>query len=155
MDDISEVAYCGLYCPNCGMKCHLPQRASALVEEMKAHGWDKWGPVFEGFVPFWKFLQGLADTSVPKHCRDDTCGDPNCPIRKCAEKKGIDACPFCDDYPCKMISDFSKSNPTMIFDGQRMKEIGMRAWIAEQETRRRNGFCYGDIRCGEAVIYQG
>jgi hypothetical protein len=68
-------------------------------------------------------------------------------MRRCAKVKGVDACPFCDDYPCEMLLEFSRRYPTLIFDGQRMKQIGMQAWIAEQESRRQNGFCYGDIRC--------
>jgi hypothetical protein len=155
MSAIPEVTYCGLYCPNCGARCHLPQRAAALIEEMKVGEYDEWGHSLEGFTPFWKFLHGLADVSVPKRCREETCGAPNCGMRKCAKEKGIDACPLCDDYPCGMIQEFAKSNPTLIFDGKRMKEIGMQAWIAEQDARRQNGFCYGDIRCGKDIIPQG
>jgi len=154
MNAISEVTYCGLYCPNCGARCHLPQRASALIEEMKAGEYDQWGHTLEGFTPFWKFLHGLADVSVPKRCREETCGSPDCEMRKCAKRKGVDVCPLCDDYPCEMIQEFSKSNPTLIFDGKRMKEIGMQAWIVEQEARRQKGFCYGDICCGKDIIPQ-
>jgi hypothetical protein len=144
----SEVTYCGLYCPNCGARCHLPQRAAALIEEMKVGEYDKWGHALEGFTPFWKFLHGLADVSVPKRCREETCGIPDCGMRECAKTKEIDACPFCHDYPCEMLLGFSRRYPTLVFDGIRMREIGIDAWIAEQEARRQNGFCYSDIRCG-------
>jgi hypothetical protein len=36
-----------------------------------------------------------------------------------------------------------------------MKEIGMEAWIAEQDVRRQKGFCYRDIRYGKEIIPQG
>lgn len=150
MDAKSEVTYCGLYCPNCGARCHLPQRAAALIEEMKVGEYDKWGHSLEGFTPFWKFLHGLADESQPKSCREGTCGIPDCKMRDCAKAKGVAACPLCDEYPCEMVQEFAKGSPTFIFDGQRMKEIGMEAWVAEQEARRQNGFCYGDIRCQKA-----
>jgi hypothetical protein len=148
MNPKSEVAYCGLYCPNCGARCHLPQRASALIEELLVGEYDKWGHTLEGFTPFWKFLHELADESIPKRCQEGTCGNPNCGMRDCAQQKGIEACPLCDDYPCEMITQFSRHYPTLLFDGKRMKDIGMEAWIAEQEARRQRGFCYGDIRSG-------
>jgi hypothetical protein len=144
----SEVTYCGLYCPNCGARCHLPQRASALIEEMKVGEYDKWGHTLEGFTVFWKFLYELADASVLKRCREETCGIPNCGMRNCAKMKGIEACSFCDEYPCEMFLEFSKRYPTLVFDGKRLQEIGMQAWISEQELRRKNRFCYGDIGCG-------
>jgi hypothetical protein len=154
MNATHEVSYCGLYCPNCGVRCHLPQYASTLIEEMKVGEFDEWGHSLEGFTAFWKFLNGLADASVQKRCREETCGVPDCSIRNCAKGRGVDACPLCDDYPCQMIHRFSKSRPTLLFDGERMKEIGMEPWISEQEMRRQNGFCYGDIRCGKVGIPQ-
>ena len=35
----------------------------------------------------------------------------------------------------------------MLADANRMKEIGIDAWIQEQEERRETGFAYVDIRC--------
>ena len=154
MDAISEVTYCGLYCPNCGVRCHLPQRAAALIEEMKIGEWEEWAHTMDGFTPFWKFLGGLADVSVTKRCREETCGAPNCGMRNCAKSKSVATCPMCEEYPCEMIQVLSKSNPTLIFDGRRMKEIGMQAWIVEQEERRGKGFCYQDIRCGKDIVPQ-
>jgi hypothetical protein len=42
---------------------------------------------------------------------------------------------------------FAKSEPTLLHDGERFKQIGIEAWIEEQEERGRCGFNYGDIRC--------
>jgi len=152
MKRLSEVGYCGVYCPNCGARCRLPEKASALLATMKAGDWEDWGPGQEGFTEFWKFLNGLADVSDPQRCRTGTCGHPDCGMRKCARERGVEACPLCDDYPCEMIQEFSGSEPTLIFDGQRMAEIGLESWIDEQETRRLNGFCYDDVRCGKGSV---
>ncbi len=81
--------------------------------------------------------------------RGETCGTPDCAIRNCAKDRGVTACGFCSEYPCAKLKTLFKSGPTLLFDGYRIKEIGMDAWIEEQEARRKNGFCYGDIRCGE------
>ena len=152
MERLSEVTYCGIYCPNCGTRCRLPQKASALLETMKAGDWEDFGKGIEGFTPFWKFLNGLADQSAIKSCREETCGHPACAIRKCAKAKAITACPMCGDFPCEKIERFAKSEPTLIFDGKRMKEIGLEQWINEQEARRRSGFSYDDVRCGKGDI---
>ncbi len=149
MERLSEVTYCGVYCPNCEARCQIPERASALIKSMKAAAYDDWCP-----EEIWKFLDNLTDVSVTKSCREETCGDPNCGMRKCAKDKGVKACPLCADYPCEKIQAFSISEPTLIFDGERMKEIGLEKWIDEQEVRRQNGFCYGNIRCGKGSIPQ-
>ena len=151
-EQINEVAYCGIYCPNCGMRNRLPERAAALLETMKVGQWEEFGPDIEGFTPFWKFLNYLTDTSVTKGCQADNCGNPECGIRLCAKEKDVAACPMCADFPCEMIVSFTKSEPTVLFDGMRMKEIGLEKWVEEQEARRQNGFCYDDLRCGKVVF---
>ena len=37
--------------------------------------------------------------------------------------------------------------PTLLADGQRIKKIGLEAWVQEQEERAKTGFAYVDIRC--------
>ena len=150
MERLNEVGYCGVYCPNCEARCQIPARATALIRAMKAAQYDDWCP-----PATWKFLNDLTDEAVLKRCRKETCGAPHCAMRKCAKDKGIEVCPLCADYPCAMIQELTRTNPTMIFDGQRMREIGVEPWIEEQEERRRNGFCYGDVRCGRDIIPEG
>jgi hypothetical protein len=154
MERISEVTYCGIYCPNCGVRSRLPKQAGALLATMKAGEWDDFGHGIEGFTPFWKFLHGLADESVNKSCRNGTCGAPNCTIRACAKNKKIEVCPLCTQYPCDLIKQFARSEPTLIFDGERMKEIGLEKWIDEQYERRRRDFSYDDVRSGKSKIPQ-
>ena len=50
-------------------------------------------------------------------------------------------------YPCHRITALAKGYPTLIADGERMKRIGIDAWIEEQEKRVKTGFVYADIRC--------
>ncbi len=94
-----------------------------------------------------KFLSGLAKSESRCSCREGTCGSPFCAIRKCAREKGIDVCVACGEYPCNRIEGIAKGYPTLLADGKRMKEIGMDAWIKEQEERAKTGFAYVDVRC--------
>jgi len=72
---------------------------------------------------------------------------PFCGIRKCAQRKNVEICPFCDEYPCNRIEMLAKGYSTLIASGRRMKDIGIEAWIAEQLERAKTGFAYVDIRC--------
>ena len=113
---------------------------------MTIEGCQFWGPEITGFNEFWAFLDNLCDPdkSCPG-CRQNG-GYPDCPIRKCARKKKIDICPFCDQYPCHLIEGLAKDYPTLIFDGKHLKEIGIDAWLEEQKKRAQTGFQYADIR---------
>ena len=52
-----------------------------------------------------------------------------------------------ETYPCERILGLAQGYATMLADGKRMKAVGIDAWIAEQEERRKAGFAYADIRC--------
>ncbi len=45
------------------------------------------------------------------------------------------------------IDNIAKGYPTLLSDGKRIKDIGIDAWIEEQEVRAKSGFAYVDIRC--------
>jgi hypothetical protein len=147
MDKPEQVTFCGLYCGLCSTRNRIPQRARALHESMQKEGWDQWGQEMPNFNEFWLFLTGLADSESRCSCRAGKCGPPFCGIRKCAQKKNIDICPFCNEYPCHRILGVAKGYVTMLADAQRMKALGIDAWIQEQEERRKTGFAYVDIRC--------
>lgn len=147
MTDLSQVTYCGLYCGLCAQRCRVPQQAQTLRDTMQKEAWDKWGKFLPDFEAFWKFLNNLATDDQGRSCRSGQCGPPFCGIRKCAQQKGVDVCPFCGEYPCSRIHAIAQGYPTLLADGARMKSVGLDAWIAEQEDRRKTGFAYCDIRC--------
>lgn len=147
MADLRLVTYCGLYCGLCALNCRIPERARALRDAMQKEGYEHWGQDFPGFRAFWQFLGGLAESESTCSCREDTCGAPFCAIRKCARERNVDICVSCDDYPCRRIEALAQGYPTLLADGRRMKEVGIDAWIEEQEARARTGFAYVDIRC--------
>jgi len=113
---------------------------------MQKEGWEYWGGEQTNFNEFWSFLNKLAGPEAECSCRLGKCGPPFCGIRKCAQKKGIEVCPFCNDYPCNKILGLARGYATLLADGQRMKEQGIDTWIKEQEERRMTGFAYSDIR---------
>jgi len=146
MADLEQVTYCGLYCGLCARRNRIPTRARALVDAMHTEGWDVWGGETPGFREFWAFLTDMAVSESRYSCRASQCGAPFCGIRKCAREKNIQVCVHCDEYPCERILDLAKRYVNLLADGARLKEIGLDAWIEEQEERRKTGFAYADIR---------
>jgi hypothetical protein len=146
MGKLEQVTYCGLYCGLCSQHNRIPQHALLLRQSMQMEGWELWGQEQKDFKEFWSFLNLLADSEPLCSCREGECGPPFCGIRKCAQKKGVEVCPFCDEYPCDRILSIARGYPTMLADAQRMKEKGVDSWIQEQEERVKTGFAYVDIR---------
>jgi len=90
----------------------------------------------EIFPVFWKFLGEL--TKYECSCRAGG-GSSTCKIRLSAKKKGVSVCPLCDEHLCTLIENYAKVYPTTIEDGKRLKEIGLEAWVEEQEERAKQG----------------
>jgi len=152
MPDLRLVTYCGLYCGLCAQCSRIPAQARTLAETMRKEEWDQWGREMPRFKEFWGFLNWLGESEADCSCRAGKCGPGFCAIRKCAREKGVEVCPFCDDYPCDRIAGLAKGYVMMIEDGKRLKRIGLDSWIAEQEARRGTGFSYADIRCSPYAI---
>ena len=102
-DKLEQVTYCGLYCGLCTSRNRIPKQAGALYETMKKDGWEFFGGGQPDFKEFWAFLNKLAEMGPGCSCREGKCGPPFCAIRNCASEKGIEVCPFCDEYPCNKI----------------------------------------------------
>jgi hypothetical protein len=150
--DLTQVTYCGLYCGLCAQRNRIPERARALREAMEKEGWHKWGQSMPQFTEFWAFLGSLIARAEGCSCRQNNCGAPFCGVRKCAQEKGIEVCAFCAEYPCHRIDGLAQGYVMMLADAKRMKEIGLDAWIQEQEERKKTGFNYVDTRCHSYTV---
>lgn len=145
-EDLRLVTFCGLYCGLCAERGRIAQQALGLRDSMAKEGYELWGNDLPDFAPFWRFLTRLADPDKAcPGCRQGG-GPPFCGIRKCALRRGVRICAECEDYPCKGLLGLAKGYPTLLADGQRMREVGLAQWIAEQEARADAGFAYVDIR---------
>lgn len=149
MSSLRYVTYCGLYCRLCANMSRIPGQASALRDTLARSGYEHFGEsVVSGFREFWSTLEFFSkmDKSCPD-CRHG-CGDPGCIIRECARERGIRLCSSCGDFPCGHIQELAERYPNLIPDATRQREIGLNAWIAEQEERVEEGFCYLDVYRG-------
>lgn len=147
MENREHVCYCGLYCKLCRFT-HKP--ADILKRDLE----HRHGDGFARDAPeFWETLSSLAEE--PKGtCRNGGCnGGFPCAIRQCAKKRGVFTCPECEQYPCHRIEILAGGSAfNLVFDGQRMRKIGLDAWIQEQEERIRDGFHYHMLQCEPCVV---
>jgi len=122
-------APCGLYCGACSIYVAGKRGDSKRLEQMVSGLSQYAGRELEI-----KDLacEGCSSEIVALHCRD-------CAIRYCAIEKGCSHCAQCSVFPCKLINDFN--NDGMLHHGEvlnnikRQREIGIDAWIEEQEER--------------------
>lgn len=124
MADLRQVTYCGLYCGLCSSCNRTPRQAREMRDALRKEGMEHRGADLSDFKEFWRFLNGLAESESRCSCREGTCGPPFCTVRKCAPGKSVDACPFCDEYPCRRIRGLAKGYVTMLADGKRMRREG-------------------------------
>lgn len=102
------IAYCGLDCNTCPIylvtreknKEKQKEKRKEIVNLIKEH----YGLDFR-----------LGDITDCDGCMGETgrlfsaCKD--CPIRKCARKKRIESCAYCNEYICETLEEFFKKEP--------------------------------------------
>jgi len=67
---------------------------------------------------------------------------PNCRIVACIQERGIIFCHECADFPCDDLSAFSADRSDIPLSNlRRLAEVGLAAWLAEQEARWRCPAC--------------
>lgn len=151
MHKLDNIAYCGLYCKIC--KIPTKNLAQKLKTDLYKKDFLDWAPYrWEGFKEFWEILSDFSEQPLDNTCRSGQCGNPKCAILNCAKERKVELCPLCEEYPCEKIKIIAKSESTMLYDGLRLKEIGLDKWLKEQEERIKEGFSYSIVRCGKCTV---
>lgn len=111
---------CGLYCGACGA---LQATQNGTVEAV-AKGW--------GMKPEDIVCNGCLSETTAVFCN-------SCKFRDCVNEKGVDYCYQCKEYPCHDLKTFRNDqmphHSVVLKNSDRMKEIGVEAWLCEQKTR--------------------
>jgi hypothetical protein len=108
-------AVCGLYCPACTAYIAAreePQRLSVLAARM--------GRTVDDVA-----CEGCRSDKRSFFCRE------LCTMKPCAEKKGVDFCSECDEYPCESLKTFQAAAPhrrELWSSLERIKEKGHESW---------------------------
>lgn len=144
MNPKDYLCYCGLYCRLCSNVSVIPPQSRALLATLEHAGFGDWGDqMFEGFASFWEILQKLAKQDETCTLCQGDCGDPGCVMRPCARERGVEVCALCDEYPCDKVTAFMDRYAEVKINNDRIREVGLDAWLEEQEELVRQGKFYG------------
>ena len=129
-----EVSVCSLNCAQCDI--HLA-----------GHGNEK----LRNEIVEW-FKKERNEAVQQEQIRCEGCRGPldahwssDCKMMLCAKEKGLGYCFQCKEFPCKTLTDFASDGVShhrrTVENLKRMKEIGVDAWIAEQQKKGQPVFC--------------
>ena len=128
-------APCGLYCGACSIIAAVRRGDPQLLELIAGGVAEYLGQPVEVKALSWEGCLSDVRASV---CRE-------CTLRACALEKGLAHCAQCADFPCQQIIDFNndgfRHHSEVLDNIRRQQEIGIDAWVKEQEERWRCPKC--------------
>jgi hypothetical protein len=153
-------AACGLYCGACSVYHAKKRGDSEFFKQLADKLVEAYSGLEEGQVPpGWpppvkdydiarvqKEMQRGISTDC-EGCLSEVLGFTcqNCGFRECAQEKGLTNCSQCPDSPCQRLIDFNNDifphHGEVLGNIRRQKEIGVDAWLVEQEEKWRCSQC--------------
>ena len=97
------IACCGIICSECPAYIAFKNDDDDLREKTAS----EWSKMFKSSIQSENIncVGCIVEEGIHfSHCF-------KCEIRKCCQDKNIENCAFCDEFPCKIISDFFKYVP--------------------------------------------
>ncbi len=134
---LNDLAPCGLSCRKCfGSRAGDIKKCSDEMQKLLgnfdnyAERFSKFLPVFNNYPAFKEMLDNFSEADC-KGCRKGTCKYPNCGVVECYEKKKVDFCFQCDEFPCEKTNFDPDLQQRWIGMNNRMKEVGVEAYYEE------------------------
>ena len=134
------LAPCGLSCRKClgYTKGEIPGHSIELQKllgnfDVYAERFSVFLPKFKNYPSFKRMLAYLAKPDCDG-CRQGACKYPNCGVVECYEKKGVDFCFQCDEFPCDKTNFDPHLKQRWIKMNNRMKEIGVESYYEETKN---------------------
>ncbi len=116
---IENIAYCGLYCAECPNHTGvIADLARDLRKELRTYRFDKTAEIlsefsffrdFEKYPDCYTVLGAMVKMRCGRSCRNSG-ANPSCKIRLCAQKRELDGCWECAEFPSCDKLDFLKTN---------------------------------------------
>jgi hypothetical protein len=138
---------CGLYCGACSIKNgQIRDTAQNLKGMLAAYGYAGWAPQMAEFVPATKHypeFEGVLEWLTTQDCPGCQAGggNPACAIRICAREKGFAGCWECAEVTCEKLGEIDQGSPAPE-NRQRIRQVGLESWLAEQAAKGEGGFSY-------------
>ena len=143
---LNRLAPCGIHCGECfafkggdisehskrlkGSLGNFDVYAERFVELLEE-------PVFMKYPAFKEMLAYFSEAKC-SGCRNEQCKlFKDCRVRACSEKKGVDFCFECDEFPCNNTGFDEHLNKRSVAINKRIKEIGVEAYYEEVKGKAR------------------
>ena len=131
------LAPCGLHCGKC--MAYADGDIKKHAEELKRllGSFDNYAERFSNFIPVFKdypSFKELLDYFSRAECKGCRQGDgkyPNCGIAQCYKDKNVDFCFQCNEFSCDKSNFDENLKSRWIKINNRLKEIGVWAYIEE------------------------
>lgn len=144
----SLLAPCGLYCGVC--RVYIAHRDNNLKFKQELL------PIYKAYGA--KNVDDIACTG----CLSDGIKFPfcrTCSIKECIKDKEIEGCRQCDEFPCKIITNWPSpgGKKVILWSIPTWREIGTEKWVEEVEKRYQCPECgtqlfRGATRCNNCKI---
>ncbi len=139
------LAYCGLYCGDCGgYTGAIADAASNLQKELKEYKFELtakhlFSDALKDYDKFVEMLGFMTELKCDSMCRDKTDKSTSCQIRKCCRGKGYYACYECGDFEvCEKLESMKDLHrDSCVKNLKAIKEMGLEQWV---ETGKRYWF---------------
>ncbi|MEO0089470.1 MAG: DUF3795 domain-containing protein [candidate division WOR-3 bacterium] len=128
------ISYCGIYCLKCDYHSgKIKKSAEELLNILKEH-WEielgfrnKKGYDFNNFL---KILEYLSKNCFCMFTCKQGSGWQNCPVRKCCEKKELEFCYECQEFPCQYYKKKPFKNKVKVL--KEIKKMGIEKWVRKK-----------------------
>jgi hypothetical protein len=123
------------------MQTRIPKMAEDLKRFVQAYKYGEWISYVTQDFNFQNFMKGLEWFSGSDcHGCLKGGGMPTCEVRICCKARGLRNCYFCEDFlKCGKL-DYQREAYRIDRDHKRVKQIGYRKWMKEQEGKRKRDF---------------
>ncbi len=103
-----NLAYCGLICETCPIKLATKEKSKEKQYEMRVE-------IVREIKKHYGEECKLEDITDCDGCKTEGerlfSGCKNCHMRKCARRKGVDNCAYCDEYACEKLMKLFATDP--------------------------------------------
>lgn len=133
--DASLAGVCGAYCGACPVHRAWAEQDRPRLEALAGA------------------LHTTVDRLICTGCRTPgaLCFGGECEIKLCAQHRGVAFCPDCADYPCNRVRRAKVGEPyrrLLSQDARRLHDIGVSAWLREQDAKWRCAGCGVKVPAG-------
>ena len=131
------LAYCGLYCGDCGgYTGKIADAAINLKKELTDYKFELtarhlFSDALKDYDKFVEMLDLMATLKCQSVCREKTDTSTSCEIRRCCREKGYYACHECEDFEaCEKLEALKGLHrDSCVKNLKAIKEMGIEKWI--------------------------